>query len=77
MFGFGKNKTPENPAEDNTEKPEGLFARLRNGLARTRANLSDALGDLLCIGDHSGLVETDTAVHFGGRAGTTDDAVRR
>ena len=45
MFGFGKKKTPEKPPEEVTQK--GLFGRLRDGLARTRANLSDALGDLL------------------------------
>ena len=47
MFGFGKNKTPQPTAEENNDKPLGLMARLRAGLARTRANLSDALGDLL------------------------------
>ncbi len=49
MFGFGRNKNPEKPAEKAAEedKPKGLFSRLRAGLARTRANLSDALGDLL------------------------------
>jgi fused signal recognition particle receptor len=45
MFGFGKKNTPEAPPEET--KPQGLFGRLRAGLARTRANLSDALGDLL------------------------------
>jgi fused signal recognition particle receptor len=47
MFGFGKDKTPEAPAEASQAKPKGLFGRLRAGLARTRASLSDALGDLL------------------------------
>ena len=47
MFGFGKNKTPQPTAEESSDKPLGLMARLRAGLARTRANLSDALGDLL------------------------------
>jgi fused signal recognition particle receptor len=47
MFGFGKNKPPAPPVEDKTDQPQGMFARLRAGLARTRANLSDALGDLL------------------------------
>ncbi|MCB1786044.1 MAG: signal recognition particle-docking protein FtsY [Gammaproteobacteria bacterium] len=46
MFGFGKNKTTDTKAEPEV-KPQGLFARLRAGLARTRATLSDALGDLL------------------------------
>ena len=48
MFGFGKKKTPETPPEKTA--PTGLFGRLRNGLARTRANLSNALGDLLSGG---------------------------
>jgi fused signal recognition particle receptor len=49
MFGFGKNKAKSGPAADKaaTETPQGLFARLKSGLARTRANLADALGDLL------------------------------
>jgi fused signal recognition particle receptor len=45
MFGFGKKKNPassEAPADAPT-----LFARLKQGLSRTRANLTDALGDLL------------------------------
>src|SRR5210317_916369 len=45
MFGFGKKNTPETPPEET--RPQGLFGRLRTGLARTRANLSNALGDLL------------------------------
>ncbi|MCG6964919.1 MAG: signal recognition particle-docking protein FtsY [Chromatiaceae bacterium] len=47
MFGFGKDKKPQKPAAQNEAKPQGMFARLRAGLARTRASLSDALGDLL------------------------------
>ncbi len=47
MFGFGKDKTPGAAAEEAQAEPKGLFARLRAGLARTRANLSDALSDLL------------------------------
>jgi fused signal recognition particle receptor len=47
MFGFGKTKSQKQPDKPAAAKPEGLFARLRAGLARTRANLSDALGDLL------------------------------
>ncbi|MCB1802571.1 MAG: signal recognition particle receptor subunit alpha, partial [Gammaproteobacteria bacterium] len=55
MFGFGKKKTssqtppPEQPQAPSQEAaaPKGLFARLKAGLARTRANLGDALGDLL------------------------------
>lgn len=45
MFGFGKKKTPEKPTDE--APPTGLFGRLRAGLARTRENLSNALGDLL------------------------------
>jgi len=47
MFGFGKEKKPAAPAAQDENRPQGLFARLRAGLARTRASLSDALGDLL------------------------------
>ena len=45
MFGFGKKKTAQPPAEENA--PKGLFGRLRAGLSRTRASLGNALGDLL------------------------------
>ena len=45
MFGFGKKKTAQAPTEENS--PTGLFGRLRAGLSRTRANLGNALGDLL------------------------------
>jgi len=44
MFGFGKKKTETPQPEEN--KP-GLYQRLKNGLARTRANFSDGLADLL------------------------------
>ena len=48
MFGFGKRKKTDPPqGSAETAQPQGLFTRLRAGLARTRANLSDALGDLL------------------------------
>jgi fused signal recognition particle receptor len=59
MFGFKKRtgSAPEEakPASDavkpdassQASEPKGLFARLRAGLARTRANLSDGLGSLL------------------------------
>ncbi len=46
MFSFlKKNK----PAADDTEqkKPEGLFARLKNGLSRTRHNLTEGLANLV------------------------------
>jgi fused signal recognition particle receptor len=46
MFGFGKKKIQESPAAAEDAAP-GLIARLKQGLARTRANLTDALGDLL------------------------------
>ena len=46
MFGFGKKDTAAKPPSE-TPIPQGLFARLKAGLARTRANLTDALGDLL------------------------------
>ena len=43
MFGFGKkNKS----TADNDSKP-GLFARLKSGLARTRANFTDGLANLV------------------------------
>ena len=45
MFGFGKSKRRPRRHEETT-KPQGLFARLKAGL-RTRANLGDALGDLI------------------------------
>lgn len=44
MLGFGKNKT--SAATDEAAKP-GLFKRLREGLSRTRHNLSDGLTDLV------------------------------
>ena len=48
MFGFGKRKKTDPPqGSTETTQPQGLFSRLKAGLARTRANLSDALGDLL------------------------------
>jgi fused signal recognition particle receptor len=50
MFGFGKSKTPKTSSEDTAAKAPGVFARLRDRLARTRANLGDALGDLLSGG---------------------------
>ena len=44
MFGFKKNKTPTS-----TEKPQktGLFARLKNGLARTRSGLTEGISTLV------------------------------
>ena len=44
MLGFSKNKTSTEP-----DKPEktGLFARLRDGLSRTRHSLTDGVADLV------------------------------
>ncbi len=47
MFGFGKKKPQQAAATQTEDKPQGVLARLKAGLSRTRANLSDALGDLL------------------------------
>jgi len=58
MFGFGKrkNKTSDNVtnSEENiavtespTDKPEGLFARLKSGLSRSRSHFTDGLSNLL------------------------------
>jgi fused signal recognition particle receptor len=47
IFGFGKSKNQDSKAPGEGTSGGGLLARLRAGLARTRANLSDALGDLL------------------------------
>ncbi|MGB5468235.1 MAG: signal recognition particle-docking protein FtsY [Sedimenticolaceae bacterium] len=47
MFGFRKKHSQDAPAREDQEQKRGLFKRLRAGLARTRAGLSDALGDLL------------------------------
>ena len=44
MLGFGKNKT--SAATDEATKP-GLLKRLREGLSRTRHNLSDGLTELV------------------------------
>ena len=44
MLGFGKNKT--SVTTDEASKP-GLFKRLREGLSRTRHNLSDGLTELV------------------------------
>ncbi len=46
MFGFGKKHKAAKPPHE-TPEAEGLFSRLKAGLARTRSNLTDALGDLL------------------------------
>jgi fused signal recognition particle receptor len=44
MLGFGKNKT--SATSDEAEKP-GLLKRLRDGLSRTRHNLTDGLTELV------------------------------
>ena len=49
MFGFGKNsKTPskENKAGSDDE-PKGLFARLKQGLSKTRSSFGGAIADLV------------------------------
>ncbi len=56
MFGFGKKKksTDNAPSQEASAQPsepaeqsQGLFARLKSGLARSRAHLADGLGQLL------------------------------
>jgi len=49
MFGFGK-KRGESAAAATPEPPRGLFARLKNGLARTRSQLGSGLSDLFSGG---------------------------
>jgi len=44
MLGFGKNKA--SASSDDADKP-GLFKRLRDGLSRTRHNLTDGLTELV------------------------------
>ena len=49
MFGFGKNKkTPDSETEQATkDTSKGLFARLKQGLSKTRRGLGDAIADLV------------------------------
>ncbi len=49
MFGFGKNKkTPKTDSSDAVEKePMGLFARLKQGLSKTRSSFGGAIADLI------------------------------
>lgn len=49
MFGFGKNsKTPNTSGEQDTEKESvGLFARLKQGLSKTRNSFGGAIADLV------------------------------
>lgn len=44
MFGFKKSKNGDKSTENN---PSGLFGRLKQGLAKTRSNLTDNLATLL------------------------------
>lgn len=45
MFSFKKSKSKTNPAESSNDK-SGFFGRLKNGLSRTRNNLTGNLGSL-------------------------------
>jgi len=45
MFSFKKSKSKTNPAESSNDK-NGFFGRLKNGLSRTRNNLTGNLGSL-------------------------------
>ncbi len=47
MFGFGKRKTQDAPAQQSTRQSHGLFGRLKEKLSRTRHNLTDGLASLL------------------------------
>ncbi len=50
MFGFGKNKQQQPAAPEGADKDNartGLLSRLKQGLARTRSNLTDGLSGLL------------------------------
>jgi len=44
MLGFRKNKTP---AEKDSPEKTGLFSRLKEGLSRTRQNLTGGIADLV------------------------------
>lgn len=46
MFGFKKKTTQAEPA-DNTETQQGLFSRLKKGLAKTGSGLTSGMGNLL------------------------------
>ena len=47
MFGFGKRKGDASEGEEGSERQRRLFARLKNGLATTRAILYSDVGDLI------------------------------
>jgi len=49
MFGFGKNsKAPKEDSEQAVEQaPMGLFARLKQGLSKTRSSFGGAIADLV------------------------------
>jgi fused signal recognition particle receptor len=46
MFGFGKKKTESDQSPETGKKP-GLFGRLKDGLSRTRGNLTDGISNLV------------------------------
>jgi len=49
MFGFGKNsKTPNTPGDQEPEKEStGLFARLKQGLSKTRSSFGGAIANIV------------------------------
>jgi fused signal recognition particle receptor len=51
MFGFGRNKSENAPAgaekQPAGEKKQGLFARLKTGLAKTRSNLTEGIASVV------------------------------
>lgn len=47
IFGFGKKQPASDTAERPTSEPTSWFSRMREGLGRTRANLSGGLTSLL------------------------------
>ena len=51
MFGFGKNKSQDNPRgdqpENGAEKKAGLFGRLKAGLSKTRSGLTEGIANLV------------------------------
>lgn len=48
MFGFGKNKSGDSAVEAQPpEKQDGMFARLKNVLTRTRSSLTESVANLV------------------------------
>ncbi|QGO79309.1 signal recognition particle-docking protein FtsY [Piscirickettsia salmonis] len=47
LFGRKKDKIEKNNANSNSEKKQGLFARLKSGLSKTRENLASGITTLL------------------------------